>query len=195
MKTNRRILLITLLLLFLVGMSCFYFVNYHNLKMNRIKDEMIENIKDSYIKNIVNSSKISRSFNCNYEYIFSKTKMKPPILIYRYPMNMCYTCLQQDLSTLLDLQSIIGKERILIFPSFEYTRDNVIKMNNELHKFNYVNISIDTLIIPLNQDGIRQRYFALINKDQSIDMVFFPNRKDEDLTEIYINEVKKMLVY
>jgi len=60
--------------------------------------------------------------------------------------------------------------------------------------FNYRNLPKDSLCIPTSeQDSIEKRYFALINGDDEIEMIFFPRKDHQELTRLYFTEISKRL--
>lgn len=88
---------------------------------------------------------------------------------------MCRTCYQEDLSELSKFQQKVGRDRILVTPAFEDNRNDIIQLRNELKNFNYVNIPLDSMFTPINQlNGVTHRYFAIVNNNRQIELVFFP---------------------
>jgi hypothetical protein len=113
------------------------------------------------------------------------------ILIYRFSKYMCEGCVNEDILELLDFQEDFGKNRIWILPAaYEDTRNDRILLNSLLHDFNYRNIPEDSLVIPFNEEGAK-RYFAVINETGNMEMIFFPQRGNTKLTQMYFSEIKK----
>ncbi|MDR1882065.1 MAG: hypothetical protein LBR26_04705 [Prevotella sp.] len=138
------------------------------------------------------SAEIYRSFYMNREYW--KNNLKEPVLIYRYPQYMCKSCYNEDIEELLSFQEEAGKDKVLVLPAFEDNKENRISLNNELAKFNYINTPLNLLKIPDYQyEENQQRYFAVLNKEGEISMVFFPRFGYKRLTNDYFSEVKKVL--
>ncbi|GAB6008818.1 hypothetical protein [Dysgonomonas reticulitermitis] len=138
------------------------------------------------------SAEIYQSFYMNREYW--KNNLKKPVLIYRYPEYMCKSCYNEDIEELLNFQKEEGKDKVLVLPAFEDNRENRIKLRNELAKFNYINTPLNLLKIPDYQyEENQQRYFAVLNKEDEISMVFFPHFGYRRLTEDYLSEIKKVL--
>ena len=130
----------------------------------------------------------------NKSYIREKTGSKSSILIYRFSKNMCDVCVQEDLHEIEQFQKDIGKEKIVLLPDYPDERKGMIELTNVLSsKFNYVNIPIETLLIPANEDSHLHRYFAVIDDDGNLTMLFFPRTGETDLTRLYLSEVKKAL--
>jgi hypothetical protein len=117
-----------------------------------------------------------------------------PVLIYRFSQHMCESCIQEDLAELLDFQRQNSKAAICVLPAYPNDRNNRILLKNMLHNFDFRNLSADSLCIPLSkEDGTEKRYFAVLNKNREIEMIFFPRRNHQDLTRLYFSAVKKML--
>ncbi len=116
-----------------------------------------------------------------------------PKLIYRYSDFMCGGCIFEDLENLKDFQKKIGKDHILVFPDFNNNRRNLVRHRYELAAFNYHVLSADSLVIPMYEtDGARQ-YFAVVDCDGKLEMVFFPKRGHSAITLAYFKEVEKRL--
>lgn len=71
----------------------------------------------------------------------------------------------------------------MIFPAYQDTRENRIRLSNELHKFNYENIPLESFVIPNEWD----------NEHKNIEMIFFPDVAKPQLTETYFQVIKTML--
>jgi len=118
-----------------------------------------------------------------------------PLLIYRYSQYNCDACIQSELDVLSSVMKDIGKERILVLPAFEETRDNRIKLLSMLVKFNYRNIPMEDFNMPMDcTDMGPKRFFALITIERNIDMIFFPESFTLDLTKQYITEIKRKMI-
>jgi hypothetical protein len=118
---------------------------------------------------------------------------KIPLLIYRYSKNVCPSCIMKDLSDLSDIQSIIGKDKVLVLPAFGNTRNDRVILANELSAFNYKNIPNELLVIPYDSVFMIRPYFAIINQKGNIEMIFFPRRNNRKLTDVYFSEIKKII--
>jgi hypothetical protein len=118
---------------------------------------------------------------------------KSPLLIYRYSKNVCPSCIIKDLDELANIQSIIGKDKVLVLPAFGNTRSDRVIMANELSHFNYKNIPKELLVIPYDSMFMIRPYFAILNQTENIEMIFFPQRNNQKLTDIYFSEVKKII--
>ena len=114
------------------------------------------------------------------------------ILFFRYVNSSCNVCRDKILKELLLFQEEIGKENVWIFPAYPDDRKSRILLSADLEKFNYVNIHRDSLYIPI-YDGEEKSYFAWINNDGEIDMVFFPDKDKAQYTKKYFFEVRKLL--
>ena len=148
----------------------------------------------SWIENLKLYSLVYTDYFNNRIFFHDKTENKTSILIYRYSKYMCESCIQEDLQEIEFFQKEIGKEKILLLPAYPNNRAGMIELSNVLAKFNYVNIPSDSLLIPLQNGDFLQRYFAIIDRDGNLNMVFFPRNGEKNLTRIYFSEVKKELL-
>ncbi|MDR2037343.1 MAG: hypothetical protein LBQ60_05410 [Bacteroidales bacterium] len=115
-------------------------------------------------------------------------------MIYRYSQFICDDCIQAELEELRNLQNEIGKEYIWILPAYDDTRNNRIKLLNMLHYFNYRIIPLEEFSMPADCDDKElRRFFAFINKEGNLSMVFFPEASKLHLTQNYFSEIKKKL--
>ena len=114
------------------------------------------------------------------------------ILIFRYIQNTCNTCLDSQLNELLTFQEEIGKEHVWVFPSYPDDRNSLVRLRAELGKFNFRNIPTELLLIPI-YNGEPKSYFAWINGDGDIQMVYVPDRSNVHHTRRYFEEVKRIL--
>ena len=142
---------------------------------------------DILFPNILHVPEIIR----NYE-IVKLVYGKKNTLFFRYVSNYCSSCLDNQLNEILSFQEEIGKEHVWIFPAYPNDRNSRIQLSNELAKFNYRNIPADSLLIPV-YDGEQKSYFAWINNEGELDMVFIPDRNNVHYTRQYFLEVKKRL--
>lgn len=129
----------------------------------------------------------------NRDYIQEVLDKKTSVLIYRFSKYICESCINDDLKEIELLQKETGRDKIMLFPYYPNDRNGKIELSNLLSKFNYRNLPFDTLIIPSQDGDFFQRYFAVIDKDGNITMVFFPQRENRKLMKIYFSEVKKEL--
>jgi hypothetical protein len=118
---------------------------------------------------------------------------KSPFLIYRYSKNVCPNCIIKDLNELTNIQSIIGKDKVLVLPAFDNVRSDRVIMANELSNFNYKNIPNELLVIPYDSMFMIRPYFAIINQTENIEMIFFPQRNNQKLTDVYFSEIRKTI--
>ena len=117
---------------------------------------------------------------------------KKNFLFFRYVSNSCNSCLDNQLNELLTFQEEIGKEHVWIFPAYPNDRNSMISLSAELARYNYRNIPADSLLIP-NYDGEQKSYFAWINSEGDIEMVFVPDRSNVHHTRQFFLEVKKII--
>ena len=119
---------------------------------------------------------------------------KFPVLMYSFTQFICDDCIQAELDALKNLQNEIGKERILVLPIYDDTRNNRIKLLNMLQRFNYKTIQTDGFKTLTNCNEMElKRFFAFINKEGTISMIFLPESSNPQLTQNYFSEIKKKL--
>ena len=126
---------------------------------------------------------------------FEKMKdvyVKKNTLFFRYPKNSCGSCINTFLAEILSLQEEIGKEHVWIYPAYPDDRGSRIQLSAELAKYNYRKIPADSLLIP-TYEGQQKSYFAWINSEGEIEMVFIPDTNKPQYTRNYFLEVKKKI--
>jgi hypothetical protein len=163
------------------------------LERNEADNTWIENCT---IANLKLMSEIRKSYS-EHKTILNEylgiSENKSPVLIYRYSKNVCPSCIIKDLDDLNNIQSITGKDKVLVLPAFDSTRNDRVIMANELSHFNYKNIPKELLVIPYDSMFMIRPYFAVINQTGNIEMIFFPQRDNRKLTDIYFSEIKKII--
>ena len=118
---------------------------------------------------------------------------KTSVLIYRFSKNICEICIHDDLQEIELLQKEVGMDKILLLPDYPDNRENRLILSNLLAKFNYLNLPNDSFLIPIREDESMQRYFAVIDKEGDLSMVFFPQRGEANITRHFFSEVKKAI--
>jgi hypothetical protein len=97
-----------------------------------------------------------------------------------------------DLLGLKEFQKIIGRDIALILPAYPANdRNSRIRMANETEGFKCRNIPADSLALPMSASEGEKRYFAVIDAQGRVGMVFFPTRGRSDLTRRYFNEISR----
>lgn len=172
---------------------CFFFlINHHYKKIDFQNNNSVEILINSTLQNnITYSSYVYLSYYENRKYLNLDTL---PKLIYRYHEFSCEACINKDLSLICDLKKEIGKEKILLLPAYEFSRNNTILLKNKLIDFEYINIPSEVLNIPKDKEGSYKNYFFIINNQKEMHMLFFPSIDDTYSAEFYINIVKKILM-
>jgi len=137
------------------------------------------------------------NIRCTPEVVRSYEKVKDVYgrkntLIFRYISASCSSCTDSHLEEILAFQEETGKDNVWIYPAYPNDRKSRIVLNSDLAKFNYRNIPADSLLIP-TIDGEEKSYFAWINNEGDIGMIFFPDRLRIQQTRMYLQEVKKLL--
>jgi len=140
-------------------------------------------------------SSVYQNYFNNQSSIREKVGSKSSVLVYRFSKNMCAGCVHEDLSEIEQFQKDIGKGKIVLLPAYPDDRMGMIELNNMLAvKFNYVNIPCKSFLIPSQDGDFQQRYFAVIDNEGNLTMVFFPRRDETKLTRLYFSEVKKLII-
>ena len=183
MNLNKALVISFCLLFLLVVVTIF--------NLNRSKNSQNGGYEFAYNGLLMNN------VHCIPEIIRSYNKVKnvdnrKNILLFRYVKTTCSTCNEIFLNEILDFQEKIGKDNVLIFSAYPDDRGSRIQLSNELAKFNYRNISTDSLVIPVYR-GEPKSYFAWINDEGEIEMVFVPDRNNVQYTRQYFLEIKRML--
>lgn len=150
-----------------------------------------------FVYEIVDDEVLMSNIWCVPEIVrsYEKTKLtnkKKNILFFRYVKNTCNTCLDSQLNELLTFQEEVGKEYVWIYPAYPNDRNSLIQLSNELAKYNYENFPADSFLIP-TYNGEPKSYFAWINDEGKIDLVFVPDRNNVQHTRHYFLEVKKII--
>jgi hypothetical protein len=52
-------------------------------------------------------------------------------------------------------------------------KNSLFAMKSDLNHFNHRNVPLKYLQIPTDEDGVQDKYFAIINKEGNIENVFF----------------------
>ena len=160
------------------------------IQLNRSKKSGIEYVltdDEILITHILCVPEIIRS----YEKIKDEYGKKNT-LFFRYANSSCGSCINDYLEDILALQEEIGKEHVWIFPAYPDDRGSRIQLSTELAKYNYRNIPADSLHIPVYH-GNPQSYFAWINNEGEIEMVFIPDINKPQYTRNYFQEVKRII--
>ena len=112
------------------------------------------------------------------------------VLIYRYSPDMCAPCYQEDIYSLRVFQESIGRDVVLALPAYPvYDRISRARIINETEGFKHRNITADSLAIPVSSRYGALNYFAVLDTQGRIGMVFFPVRGRPELTQRYFREV------
>ena len=182
MNSNKVLIFLYGLLFLLLVITI---VRFNRLKSAGIEDKDAEN--EIPATNILFESEVVGSYE-KVKDLYGKKN----ILFFRYPQSSCSSCINSYLAEILAFQEEIGKDKIWIFPAFPDDRGSRIQLSNELAKCNYMNIPADSLLIPI-YEGEQKSYFAWIDNEGEIDMVFFPEKDKLHLIREYFLEVKKKI--
>lgn len=193
---NKTILYLLIALIVLLFYNNIFIFNQYT-KQKKTNSILYEELENSYItidevlNRSLNDVRVYQSYNKFKPFIKNYNKQNSYLLVYRYSNKVCDGCVHEDLNNLEDFISIIGKESVLILPSFPDSRESKINLRNKLRKYNFINIPIDTFKLPDNMDGNGEhRFFALINKENEIKTVFFPIAKKSSFTKMFFDTIK-----
>ena len=170
---------------FLILLMVVTFFHFNRLRSNQVGRDISKN--EIFITNMACVPAIVSS----YEKV-KDDYGKKNTLFFRYSKDFCFNCIFSYLEALLAFQKDIGKEYVWIFPAYPDDRGSRIQLNNELAKFNYRNIPPDSLLVP-SFEGERKCYFAWINSEGEIDMVFIPDPNRKQYLRQFFLEVKQKI--
>ena len=139
-------------------------------------------IENNFMENLTLSYDVSQSYKNNKELINSFFNKKA-VVIYRFEMGMCNSCIQDDLQALKEFQKNNGSDRIMVLPLFENNRNNLIAVKSYLSDLPFVYIPESNLIIPQNEELLTKCYFAYIDDFGDIEMIYFPASSENRLSQ------------
>ena len=168
---------------FLILLGVVTILRFNRLKIDRVEYEYIDD--EILTTNMLYIPEIVRSYE-KVKDIYGRKN----ILFFRYTENSCSSCINYYLAEILVFQEEIGKDNVWIFPAYPDDRGSRIQLSSELAKYNYRNIPVDSLIIP-EYGGELKSYFAYVNNEGDIDMVFIPDKNKFDYLHNFFLEVKK----
>ena len=150
-----------------------------------------------YKKVFVDNEILTTQIHCVPEIIRSYEQRKDAYgqkntLFFRYTNNSCGSCINYYLFEILTLQEEIGKEHVWLFPAYPDDRGSQIQLRSELAKYNYRNIPADSLLLPV-YEGEQKSYFAWLDNEGEIGMVFVPDINKPQYTRHYFQEVKRLI--
>ena len=182
MNLNRALIVLCCLFVLLVLAAVF--------QLNRSKSGRLEKV-------IIDDEILTTQIHCVPEIVRSYENAKDVYgqkntLFFRYANNSCGSCINYYLFEILALQEEIGKEHVWIFPAFPDDRGSQIQLRNELEKYNYRNIPADSLLLPV-YGGEQKSYFAWLNSEREIGMVFIPDINKPQYTRNYFQEIKHLI--
>lgn len=163
--------------------------DFESKQKNREEIDSLQSIAFFIKESLLNQVHLSGNEMQNLAtYIKNNTDIKErPLLLYRYSLTMCETCYNLDIDALSKYYSHFDKNRILILPAFDNTRDNRINVQNSLKEFNFINIGKDTIPIPIDKDKITHRFFAILDSCNFIHHIYFPSKSCPDMTYTYMD--------
>lgn len=165
----------------LLGISLFSFIQFH-IKKEREYQEVLSLLKE---QNTWVKYALTNHIKYSPQTEIAANFFRPNTLVYRYCDDTCEKCVAEDLQALYRLQNKIGKEHVLIVPSFLNNRNNKIRLNQELAEFNYSNIE-SKQDMPINEEtGLHIRYFIYWGNNKNDYYVFFPAKSQAGLTQLF----------
>lgn len=102
-------------------------------------------------------------------------KMESSVLLYRYSGAMCQSCIDADMAFLSKFGPRIEKKNILILPSKENSKDSRVKVRSAWEGYRCVELDKEEAVLPMDEEGVAYRYFAILDAAGRIKDVFFPN--------------------
>ena len=187
MNLNKALIAVLCLLSVLVAVTV---VNLSRSTSVEYGEELTDDqfmVGETLMANIRLTPDIVRSYDSIKEYYDFRN-----ILIFRYTQNTCQICLDSQLNALLAFQEEIGKAYVWVLPAYPDDRNALIQLNTDLAKFNFKNIPAALLLIPKSYDESKS-YFAWVNSEGEIEMVYVPDRSNVQLTRRYFDEVKRII--
>lgn len=108
------------------------------------------------------------------------------VLIYRYPNNVCSSCVQEDLDLIKKFKNQVGATTI-VFVTHEDTRNEHIRIANELRNVDYFRIPQKELNLTQGAKEIERFFGRLDSSGSSIQNIFLPSRNLSKLTSKYFD--------
>ena len=163
-------------------------VTVFNLNRSKSAPLLVHDTDDeALLLNICLTPEIVRSYEKVKDVYGQKNTM-----VFRFVSSSCNSCLDSQLNALLTFQEEIGKAHIWVFPAYPDDRNSMIRLSAELAKFKYRNIPADSLLIPTYEGELRS-YFAWIDSNGDMAMVFVPDRSNVRYTRQFFLEVKRRI--
>lgn len=141
-------------------------------------EEKSDSIFFDYLELIAQDVELNNLVN----YIVSKQDIAP-VLIYVFSEDDCSQCVLEDISLIKEYINNLSK--VFVFPVFEDTRTNNIRLKADLNGFNYKRIDKDQVQL-YTKNGVKVRFFAVVKPNGQIIYPFFPG---EMKTKKYLNFV------
>lgn len=108
------------------------------------------------------------------------------VLIYRYPNNVCTTCVLEDLDLMRQFKNRVNVIPI-VFVTFEDTRDERIRIANELRNVNYFRIPQEELNLTQGAEEVGRFFGKMDLSGNGIRNIFLPSRDLPELTMKYFD--------
>ena len=187
MNLNKALIAVLCLLSVLVAVTV---INLNHSERVKYGEELTDDqfmVGEALMANIRLAPDIVRSYDRIKEYYDLRN-----VLIFRYKQNTCQICLDSQLNELLAFQEEIGKAYVRVLPAYSDDRNSMIQLSADLAKFNYRNIPAALLLIPTYY-GESKSYFAWINNEGEMELVYVPDRSNVQLTRRYFDEMKRII--
>jgi hypothetical protein len=105
-------------------------------------------------------------------------------LIYRYDSYMCESCILNDLDRIRNDYFGIRKEQVFIIAGIRESREEEIKVMNELMGLNYLAVPYSKMKL-CKRDNNSLKYYAVIDKSGLVLSLFQPDENLPGLTNEY----------
>lgn len=176
MNKTKKIIILFVVVLFLICIK--------NVQQGRILKEQIcildslsENnafIKDALLLQI--SLYANRDIISNLENMLCDSiDIVSPVLLYRCSGMMCQSCIDTDMASLLNFIQRIKKRNLLILPSKENSKDSNVKIKSIWGDYWCISVDNEIFALPIDEEGMPCRYFAIMDTNKHIKEIFFPN--------------------
>ena len=106
-------------------------------------------------------------------------------LVYRFFNSECSRCTINDLSLIKATLTSNELKDVLFLPNIPETRENKILLQNLLQDFQFYPVPKSFMSLP-SIDSIQERFFAIVDTSNMLQMIFFPNNELPDLTKQYL---------
>lgn len=108
------------------------------------------------------------------------------VLIYRYPNNVCSNCVLEDLDLMKKFKNQLDVIPVVLV-TFEDTRNEQIRIANELRDVNYFKIPQEELNLTQGAKEVERFFGKMDSSGNSVRNIFLPSRNLSKLTIKYFD--------